>query len=302
VSALRRATRPARHALAYGALRILAGALRLLPLAGARALGALVGRVAGWGARADSRRTRAALSMLDAPPTVGACWADLGRRAAELACADRALALVDFTPQAEALLRAPPAGPILVATAHLGHWELLAGALAARLGEVHAVAARAQTGPLHRWLARTRARLGVRVYGPGGSRAVLRHLRGGGAAALFVDQNTGERGRHIDFLGRPAPTPATFERLLRLSGATPLFAWCALGPDGRYAAHLEPVPSADALDALTARLDALVRAHPTQWVWLHARWRARPARSGRRTPPCAAHATPHGPEAPKSRT
>ncbi len=83
----------------------------------------------------------------------------------------------------------------------------------------------------------------------------------------------------MPFLGRPAPTPATFERLLASTGATPLFAWTARGPDGGHAVHLERVPDdARPLDWLTARLEVLVRAHPTQWVWLHDRWRADPGR------------------------
>ncbi len=274
---LRRATRPARHALAYVALRALVGALRLLPLSGALGIGATLGRVIGCFARTDRRRMAAQLQVLDAPPPVGACWADLGRRVVELACADRVLPHVALTAEARALIEATR-GPALVATAHLGNWELMAAAFARDGLPFAAVAARPRGGPLHAWLARARARLGVTTLAPGGgARAALAHLRAGRHVALFVDQATGERGRAVPFFGRPAPTPATFERLLVASGATPLFAWTARQADGDHAVHLEPVPpGAPPLDWLTARVEALVRAHPTQWIWLHDRWRADP--------------------------
>lgn len=276
---LRRATRPARHALAFAALRALVATLRRLPLRWSLALGAGLGRAAGLAARADRRRMATQLALLDAPPSVGAFWADLGRRAAELACAERVLPRVALTPAARALIAATR-GPALVATAHLGNWELMAAAFARAGLPFAAVAARPKSGPLYAWLARTRARLGVTTLAPGGgARAALAHLRSGRHVALFVDQATGERGRAVPFFGRPAPTPASFERLLAASGATPLFAWTVRQPDGAHAVHLEPVPpGAPPLDWLTARVEALVRAHPTQWIWLHDRWRADPGR------------------------
>ena len=35
---------------------------------------------------------------------------------------------------------------------------------------------------------------------------------------------------------------------------------------------VEPLPLIDPLAAATARIETLVRAHPTQWIWQHNRW------------------------------
>lgn len=269
-SSLRRTSRPLRHALAYGLLRALVGLLRLQPLSVSLALGACLGRLIGLFARRDSRRMRAQLAVLPAPPTVSACWADLGRRFAELACARRILSRFELPPEDAARLGAAldSGRGVLVATSHLGNWELLGAALAARGYDVVAVAARPKASPLHRWLDRERRALGVRALAPGGgARAARRHLAGGGAVALFVDQHTGERGRPIDFFGRPAPTPGTYERLLATAGAVPLLVWCA-----RYTIRVEAVPTGDPLAWLTARLEQLIAADPARWVWLHPRW------------------------------
>lgn len=287
MNALRRLTRPARHAVAFGGLRLLVGALRRLPVDTALAAGETLGRFIGRFARAERRRLMARLAhALPEPPSPDACFADLGRRFAEFACADRLLDRVELAAEDVARFEAARAlgRGVLVATAHLGNWELLAAALAARGHPVHAIAARARRGPLHRWLARHRAALGVVVHAPGSegraevaravvARAVVARLRGGEAVAIFVDQATAERGRPVPFFGRPAPTPVTFERLLARTGAAPLLVWSARGPDGRHRIRVEALDAGPPLDAVTARIEALVRAHPAQWVWLHDRWR-----------------------------
>lgn len=277
MSGLRRLTRPARHAVAYGALRLLVGALRRLPIETALAAGENLGCFIGRLARTERRRLVARLARaLPEPPSPDDCFADLGRRFAEFACADRLLDRVDLAAEDVARFEAARAlgRGVLVATAHLGNWELLAAALAARGHPVHAIGARPRRGPLHRWLARHRATLGVAVHAPGGgARAVVSRLRRGEAVAIFVDQATGERGRPVPFFGRPAPTPATFERLLARTGATPLLVWSARGPDGRHRIRVEALGAGPPLDAVTARIEALVRAYPAQWVWLHDRWR-----------------------------
>ncbi len=274
---IRRLTRPARHGLAAVALRLLFGLLRLLPVTTARRLGAALGRGIGLVARRERRAMadRLGQALGSHAPPVGACWASLGRRAVEFALADRMLDRVTLAPEAVATFAAARAEGrgVLLATAHLGNWELMAAALAARGFAVHAVAAAPRSGPLHRWLAAHRARLGVSVIAPGGgARTLVERLRAGQAAALFVDQATGRRCRDLPVFGRPAPTPTTFPRLLALTGARPLFIHAERRGTG-YQVVLEPVVGADPLAAVTARIEAAVRRDPAEWVWLHDRWR-----------------------------
>lgn len=271
MGALRRWSRPARHGLAVGALKALVAALRALPRGAARRLGAGLGRVLGALAHRDTATMRRQLARLPDPPPPGACWASLGRRFVDFARAD--VACVALPADAEATLRAALAQGrgLLVCTAHVGHWELLAARLAQLGHPVHAIGARDRASPLHRWLKAHRQGLGVTVHGPGDARAVRRHLAAGGAVGVFIDQNTGERGRSVPFLGAPAPTPATAERLVAATGAVPVFAAAPRHGAG-YRIMARPLPAEGLLEAATAHVEALVRADPAEWVWLHRRW------------------------------
>ncbi len=214
---------------------------------------------------------RRQLAVLPDPPSVGACWADLGRRVAELANVRRLLGQVVVHGEALSQLERP--NGVIVATAHLGNWELMAAALAARGHPVHTVAARPQSGPLFRWLAAERAALGVHTHPPGGGgRALVKILRAGGSAAVFVDLATRERSREVRLFDRPTPMPRTVERLRELTGADVVFAWTHR-EDGVHHIHLEAVPD-PTLETLAARVEVAVRAWPAQWVWLHDRWPA----------------------------
>ena len=208
--------------------------------------------------------------------TARACWADLGLRCAELVNARRVVPRFRLSERCQTILEESLASGrgVLVATCHLGNWELMAAALAARGIDVHAVAARDHGGPLHAWLTRARAELGVRTHHPGGGAiAAIRVLRRGGALAIFIDQATREQGRPVQFFGRMAHTPDTCERLAALTGAQVLLAWTLRSPGAMHDIFFEAIDSGPALlERLTARVEALVRAHPTQWVWLHRRW------------------------------
>ena len=232
-------------------------------------------------------------AALDAPPNPSACWADLGRRVVEFACAAKLAPAVEITTAAQERFAAAAAQNrgVLIATLHLGNWELMAAALSAHGIDFAAVGARPKHSPLHRLLGVTRARLGVTVLAPGGgARGAKARLNEGGTVALFIDQATGERSRPVRFFHAPAPTPTTFERLLELTGARPLLVWTARDADGVHRVHAEDIPTPwnaehpddhapknltaeGPLNWLTARAESLIRTYPTQWVWLHDRWR-----------------------------
>lgn len=281
---LRRSTRPARHALAFAVVRALVAALRLLPLTAAPSLGAALGRLAAIalpGVRgAVQQRLNATRGALGGrTPTAAAHLADLGRRVAEFANADRLLGLnaVRVPPETRTLLTPSPRG-LLVAAGHLDNWELMAAALARAGHEVRTVVAAPRAGPLSRWLLSERARLGVTSLPPGGgARAARAALASGDGVGLLVDLATHERSISVDFLGRPTRAALTLERLARSTGAPVVFIWPAREAGG-LTVHAEAVefdptsPTGSLTQALAHRIQDRIAAAPERWLWVHDRW------------------------------
>lgn len=174
--------------------------------------------------------------------------------------------------------------PIIIVTGHCGNWELLAAAMNARGLGMLVVAREIDEPGLQTMLLDLRARFGTRtiVRGtPGAARALLGALRGAGALGMLIDQDTKVEGVFVDFFGRPAWTPVGAAELALRFDAAVLPTFIARRADGSHQAvihpelSLPPDPTA-ATARMTAAIEAQIRSHPEQWVWLHRRWRRRP--------------------------
>lgn len=174
---------------------------------------------------------------------------------------------------------------VIVATAHTGNWDLVACA-AAEIGPLTVVTKRLSVRSLDRFWQSARAARGVRLVEPeGASRAVRQALGEGGIVALLVDQAPERRAGFIElpFLGKPARCDLT-PALLAARARVPLLV--ALGrrlEDGTHLVEarllLEPPsrPSRawvhEATVQVQREVEAFVREHPSQWLWLHRRWK-----------------------------
>lgn len=296
---MRSPRRPARDRLELGAVRAAGWLLTRLGPAAADRLGGNLGGLL-W-ALGRHRRRVALANLRHAFPGLGdtacrrlgaASAGHLGRSLVDLVRSGRwdpaRLAAAVEWRNPERLEAALAAGRgVIVATAHLGAWELAALALGARLGESFLVVARRLDNPLlDRELNRLRTRFGGRVVDArGAARAALRQLRSGGAVGLLVDQRVLRvHAVEVPFFGRPARSSPLAARLADRSEALLLPMVCRReGPERCSLEWLEPIdvrslaPAERAVVPLTARLTAVVEArirrHPEQWLWLHDRWR-----------------------------
>lgn len=290
-----------RHRAEYHTFRLARAVLGVLPETMALGLGEVLGWIAGVVLR--MRRDVVNDNLARAFPDASRAWRrrvavasyrHLGREAVatfRLGRADRDVLRGATEVEGLANLEAALAGGrgALVVTGHLGNWELGGAAVAVRGVPVDAVALVQANRLFDEDLARTRARLGMRMIQRGAApREVLRSLARGRVAALVADQNARRAGVFVDFFGRPASTfrgPA----LLSLRARAPLFLGVALRVSRhpqRYRIVLEEVTAersgdADAdVRALTAAhtraLETWVRAAPDQYFWQHKRWKTRP--------------------------
>ncbi|MEZ4223799.1 MAG: lysophospholipid acyltransferase family protein [Polyangiaceae bacterium] len=178
-----------------------------------------------------------------------------------------------------------PEGAMVVATAHLGNWDYCACSAAAGR-PLSVVTKHLSVGPLDvlwQWL---RRRHGVTLVSEG---RVYRHaqraLRQHGALAMMIDQAPERRRATVvtPFLGAPARVDLA-PALIAMRARVPLVvAFPQRASDGSHclvvAARFAPPERAnrgwaeDVMRAATALLDAQVREHPEQWLWMHRRWK-----------------------------
>ena len=174
---------------------------------------------------------------------------------------------------------------VLFATAHLGNWELSAFAHALLERPMDVVVRPFDNPLIDRVVEARRALSGNRILSKRDlARPILRALAANEAVGILIDQNVAaDSGVFINFFGIPACTGAAFVKLAARSGAAviPGFAlW--LAKEGRHVLRFyPPVPmTGDAIrdtQALQAQLESVIRQYPDQWLWVHRRWKTRPA-------------------------
>jgi KDO2-lipid IV(A) lauroyltransferase len=272
-----------------------------LPLRWAQQLGRALGTAAFHFAGGERRKALASL-QLAYPEMEPAQRLDLARRtfqhlgtvALEVAVAprlgDRFAALVDCSGDALAAFRRglERGRGVVVVGAHLGNWELQAWAVARAGIPLHAVGKENVDPRLTRLMDRFRARGGVwNIWRgqPGAAVALLKALRRGEALAMLIDQDTNVQSVFVPFFGHPAATPRAAADLVLRTGAAACVCLVHRRPDGTYRATSEEVPPPSTGDAerdaveltarFTARIEAAIRAHPEQWVWMHQRWKTK---------------------------
>jgi KDO2-lipid IV(A) lauroyltransferase len=173
---------------------------------------------------------------------------------------------------------------VLFATAHLGNWELSAYAHALITGPMNVVVRPLDNPLIDALVERRRGLTGNRmIHKKDFARSILKSLASNEAVGILIDQNAAaDGGAFVDFFGKPACAGTGFAKIAAHSGAAviPGFAlWSE--KEGRYVLRFYPQVqmTGDAerdTQALQARLEDVIRAHPDQWLWIHRRWKTRP--------------------------
>lgn len=181
---------------------------------------------------------------------------------------------------------------VIVATGHIGNWELLAASLK-RCGFSGAVVGLAK----HRdssalWLQSLRRNYGVETIPQGSNpRDLMRVLQRGELLGVLCDLEVRRlAGEHIPFFGQPALTMTAPAGLARARKLPLVPVRCVLPHPGakRYRLSVETplhlnrdLPRKEAATEILTRLNKLfenwIRETPDQWAWHQSRWRSAPA-------------------------
>lgn len=299
-----RASRPRRRAfsrLRSGLLPVLVRSYSLLfgllPRSAALAIGRSLGRLAWALSGRDRRRAleHLALALPELPETgrrelARAAFLHAGTSLAELLHflkRDRSEILRHVQVRGWEEVEAARASrrPILILTGHCGSWELI-GTVLHHGGVPPAAIARPLDDPsLQRLLVDLRSHLGTTTIARGtrgSARQLLEVLRGGGALAMLIDQDTKVDGVWVPFFGRPAFTPVGAAEIALRQNAQVIPSFIERLPEGDHLVTFHPaldLPSdpREATALMTAKIEEQVRKRPEQWVWWHKRWRRQPA-------------------------
>ena len=148
---------------------------------------------------------------------------------------------------------------------------------------------RRHRSPVMEWaVLRGRLRYASAMFGNGDTRAAIRHLKRGGLLWYAPDQDMrGKETVFAPFFGIPAATITATHQFARITGCAvvPFFHRRVTGEDGRdryvlrIGEPLAPFPGDDAV-ADSARvnlaIEAMVREAPSQYLWLHRRFKRQP--------------------------
>ena len=180
---------------------------------------------------------------------------------------------------------------VLIVTGHLGAWELSSFWHSLMGHPMTMVIRRLDNARVDRMVNAIRCMHGNRVvHKDDFARGLLVAMRQGDTVGILMDTNmTPPQGVFVPFFGVEACTASGLARVALRTGAAVLpgfLVWEA--GEGKYVLHFGPEftlveTGDDERDVLentarfTAALEGFVRRYPEQWLWVHRRWKTRPA-------------------------
>ena len=173
-------------------------------------------------------------------------------------------------------------------TAHYGFWEIMAIILHQNFPRVQAVGRALDNPRLDRLISTIRSANGVSMLSHHELlRQGLRILRRNQILGILVDQNLYKGGVFVDFFGQLAATTHAVSLLARRTGCAVIPAYSIWTDNKVHAFFGAPLtlsedPNAERAVAedtqqMTKVVEDWIRKDPGQWLWIHNRWKRRPA-------------------------
>ncbi len=292
-----------RHRLEAWALRLAVGAVGLLPRSLARAVGAGIGWVL-WLTLGRLRRVGAENLRRSFPEkTEGerevilrGVYRSLGWQIGEFCkmrgyTAEQASGFIRYDGLEHYLAAREKGRGVLVLTGHMGAWEL-SSYYHSLVGYPMSLVIRRLDNPLvDKFVNDLRCLHGNRViHKDDFARGLLTAMHQGETVGILMDTNmTPPQGVFVPFFGVEACTATALARIAMKSGAAVLPGFLLWETSERryvlrFGEELVLVKTGDAAADVventalfTATIEQYVRRYPEQWLWLHRRWKTRPA-------------------------
>jgi KDO2-lipid IV(A) lauroyltransferase len=180
---------------------------------------------------------------------------------------------------------------VLLMTAHFGGWEIGSFVHSMHGHWINIVVRDLDNPLLNRWVRHLRELHGNKTHDKDEyARGLIMAMKRGETVGALMDTNmTPPQGVFVNYFGVPACTAVGIARVAMHTGAAVVPAFTLWDEsERRYRIRFEPaIPTistgnaeADAVtntQNYTAAIERAVREHPDQWLWVHRRWKTRPA-------------------------
>jgi len=178
---------------------------------------------------------------------------------------------------------------MIMVTAHYSNFEILGYMLGLFGFNTYSIARPLDNRFINKYLYGVRQRAGQKILDKKGASELMDQITSRGATLCFIaDQDAGRKGIFVDFFGRKASTYKSIG-LLAITQNVPI----GVGYSRRFDNHfcfeigvpriIFPQEWADKDDPLkwvtaeyTKAIERLIREDPSQYWWLHRRWKHRP--------------------------
>lgn len=178
---------------------------------------------------------------------------------------------------------------MLLLTPHYGNFEIIGYLLGLFGFDIYSIARPIDNPFINKWLYDVREKRGQHIIDKRGATDILPQLVANGAVIGFIaDQDAGKKGIFVDFFGRKASTYKSIG-LLAITENLPLAVGVCRQEFGKFFFEIEcgrvitPDEWADKDDPLrwltqefSTQMELLIRKDPTQYWWVHRRWKHRP--------------------------
>ena len=178
---------------------------------------------------------------------------------------------------------------LLMLTAHYSNFEIMGYLLGLFGFNVYSIARPFDNKFLNKYLYGVRELVGQKIIDKKGAATMMNEIVSTGATLCFIaDQDAGRKGVFVDFFGRKASTYKSIG-LLAITNNIPIAVAYSRRVENRFFFEIGvkriifPEEWADKDDPLkwvtaeyTKAIEEFIREDPSQYWWLHRRWKHRP--------------------------
>jgi KDO2-lipid IV(A) lauroyltransferase len=172
---------------------------------------------------------------------------------------------------------------IVALTAHIGNWDAMGAFFANKNIPLTAIAKQARNRAVQSVLEELRASFGFKTIWRANKRGVLEILdllKTGEVIAALIDQDTRVSSVAVPFFGQPANTPSTIVEIGKKAEALFVTAFVVRNKNGKFEIYVEEISNSlatqEILNEYNCRLEKIIQEYPSQWAWIHKRWRTTP--------------------------